>query len=177
MICAPDSVTSERLTGHRVGEDDIAYLLETDGDLRVQQWLYGKVQTPEQSRARMQRLLRMWTDDGFGFWIFRDQSSTNIGHAGLFRSPREPGEVEVGYVIKPAYWGRGFATEMTLLALRIGFEELRLERIIAIAQASNAPSRRVMEKCRMTFDAELASPDGVPGVRYALAASAYRAAC
>ena len=95
---------------------------------------------------------------GKGFWIFQDSDRCIVGHGGLFNSPREAGEVEVGYVIKPAYWGRGLATEITMAALKVGFESLDLQRIIAIAQPANAPSRRVMEKCGMIFETETLSP-------------------
>jgi RimJ/RimL family protein N-acetyltransferase len=166
---APARIETRRLVGHRVTADDLDYLLESDADIRIQRWLFGKVQTPEQSQARLDRWLRMWQEHGLGFWVFQDLDRAVVGHGGLFVSPRESGEVEVGYVVKPAYWNRGFATEITMAALRIGFESLDLRRIIGIALSINAPSRRVLEKCGMNFETELASPDGVAGVRYAIA--------
>ncbi len=116
----------------------------------------------------------MWQKDGRGFWVFRDFSHVIVGHGGLFNSPRETGEVEVGYVIKPQYWGRGLATEITMASLKIGFESLGLRRVIAIAQSTNASSRRVMEKCGMVFEAELPSPGGIAGVRYAITCDRWR---
>ncbi len=165
---APARVATRRLIGYRVTADDLDYLLESDGDIRIQRWLFGKVQTPEQSRARLDRWLQMWQEHGIGFWIFQNPGRAVVGHGGLFPSPRESGQVEVGYVVKPTYWGRGFATEITKASLRIGFESLGLRRVIGIAQSVNASSRRVMEKCGMIFEAELPSPDGVAGVRYAI---------
>jgi [ribosomal protein S5]-alanine N-acetyltransferase len=170
---APYVVTTSRLSARRVGHDDLPYIFEIDRDLRVQSTLFGQVQTEEQSRARLQRWVQMWDEHGFGFWLFTDGHGPPIGHGGLFPSPRDAGEVEVGYVIKPEHWGRGFATEMTKAALHVGFEHLRLERIIAIAQAANVASRRVMEKCGMKFEAEIPSPDGITGVRYAIAGPTY----
>ncbi|MGA2760035.1 MAG: GNAT family N-acetyltransferase [Candidatus Cybelea sp.] len=167
---APDTVVTPRLIGRRVTAAHLDYMLEVDGDSRIAQWLFGP-QGPEQSRARLVRWMAMWQETGLGFWIFEDSDRRLVGHGGLFNSPREEGEVEVGYVIKPAHWGRGLATEITLASLKIGFESLRLKRIIGIAQSANAPSRRVMEKCGMLFEAAFASPDGRPGVRYAIAKS------
>lgn len=110
--------------------------------------------------------MRHWDEAGFGFWIFQDPGGAIVGHGGLFRSPREEGEIEVGYVLKPDYWGHGFATEITQVSLDVGFG-LGLRRIIGIAQAANVASRRVMEKCGMILEAETASPDGINGARYA----------
>jgi RimJ/RimL family protein N-acetyltransferase len=174
-IAAPDTVQTGRLSGRRVTRGDLAYMLDVDGDIRIQQWLFGKVQTPDQSRARLDRWLLMWQETGLGFWIFHDSDRRRVGHGGLFNSPREAGEVEVGYVIKPAHWARGFATEITLASLKIGFESLGLKRIIGIAQSANAPSRRVMEKCGMGLETEFTSPDGRPGVRYAISNSMWPA--
>lgn len=171
---APATISTRRLLGSRVTANDLGYVLEVDADLRIQRWLYGAVQTAEQSRARLERWLRMWQKDGRGFWIFRNGSSTIVGHGGLFNSPREAGQVEVGYVIKPAYWGHGLATEITMASLKVGFETLRLQRVIGIAQSANARSRRVLEKCGMIFEAELPSPDGVAGVRYAITSEMWR---
>jgi ribosomal-protein-alanine N-acetyltransferase len=165
----PGTIDTPRLTGHRVSADHLDYLLEVDGDVRVAPWLFGAVQSPEQSRARLGRWIRMWEETGKGFWIFRDSDGCIVGHGGLFNSPREAAEVEVGYVIKPAYWGRGLATEITAASLEVGFKLLDLQRIIAIAQPANAPSRRVMEKCGMVFESEILSPNGAASVRYAIA--------
>ena len=168
---APPIVRTEHLTGRRVHEDDVKYVIEVDSDIRIQLWLFGKVQTEEESRERHVRWMQGWHDAGFGFWIFSDAAGAIVGHGGLFRSPREEGEIEVGYALKPDYWGHGFATEITRLSLKVGFEQVGLGRIIGIAQAANAASRRVMEKCGMVFEAEMPSPDGIDGVRYAIEAN------
>ena len=164
---APSVVKTQRLTGRRVQQDDLAYLIETDSDIRIQQWLFGEVQTQEQSRARHARWLHMWDESGLGFWIFSDAAGADVGHGGLFPSPREQGEIEVGYALKPRYWGRGFATEIAKVALEVGLQ-LGIRRIIGIAQASNLASRRVMENCGMVLESEIPSPDGITGVRYAI---------
>jgi len=165
---APSTVKTLRLTGRRVQDGDLEYVIETDSDVRIQRWLFGKVQTQQESRERHARWMQGWHDAGFGFWIFRDDAGTIVGHGGIFRSPREEGEIEVGYALRPAYWGQGFATEITRLSLKVGFEEVGARRIIGIAQATNAASRHVMEKCGMVFEAVLPSLEGVDGVRYAI---------
>jgi len=166
---APRSVKTPQLTGHAVRDDDVDYLIEVDGDPRIQRWLFGQVQTEQQARARHARWMQGWDETGTGFWVFNDAVGATVGHGGIFRSPRELGEIEVGYAIKPACWGRGFATEITRVSLAVGFA-IGLRRIIGIAQASNVASRRVMEKCGMVFEVETPSPDGINGVRYAITA-------
>jgi len=57
--------------------------------------------------------------------------------------------------------------------LDVGFEMLQLERIVAIAQPTNAASRRVMEKCGLIFDHEYHNADG-PSVLYAIEREQWR---
>ena len=59
---------------------------------------------------------------------------------------------EVGYVINPAYRGRGFAPEAVRRVLRFGFDVMGLHRITARYMMGNDASRRVMDKVGMTFE-------------------------
>lgn len=58
-------------------------------------------------------------------------------------------QVELGWVIDPAYAGRGIATEAVRALLRIAFEEVGLRRATALCFADNVASWRLMEKVGM----------------------------
>ena len=62
---------------------------------------------------------------------------------------------EVGYVINPDYRGNGFAGEALEAVLDFGFNVIGLHRIEARYMVGNNESRRVMEKCGMTFEGVL----------------------
>ena len=66
-----------------------------------------------------------------------------------------PDKVEVGWELHQEFWGRGLATEGGRAWVRHGFETVGLERIISVTMATNAASRRVMEKCGLRFQGEL----------------------
>ena len=57
-------------------------------------------------------------------------------------------EVELGYALLPAYWGRGCATAALKMAMEALFTQ-GFERIKAAAFEENTPSLRVMEKAGM----------------------------
>jgi len=85
------------------------------------------------------------------------ESGTLLGRIGLLHHedwPEDPENVEVGWLLDRAVWGRGLATEGALASLRYGFQDLRLERIISIAHPDNRASRRVMEKVGLVFSGE-----------------------
>ena len=90
---------------------------------------------------------------GYGIWgICRKEDGRLLGSCGL--EQREEGEdvyLELGYVLDPAFWGEGFASEAALLAIRFG-KELGLEQIWAKIETSNKRSRAVAERIGMTLE-------------------------
>ncbi|MBD1540616.1 GNAT family N-acetyltransferase [Arthrobacter sp. S13_S34] len=60
------------------------------------------------------------------------------------------GKGEIGYVIAPDYWGRGYATEASRSLLRFGMEELGLSEFTATCRPENVASSRVLEKVGMS---------------------------
>jgi RimJ/RimL family protein N-acetyltransferase len=62
---------------------------------------------------------------------------------------------EIGYVINPAYAGRGFAGEAAHAGLHLAFDELRLHRVIARIDARNSASARLASRLGMRQEAHL----------------------
>ncbi len=63
--------------------------------------------------------------------------------------------VEVGWRIRSAWWGNGYAPEAARAALAVAFDDLNLDEVISFTAVTNDKSRRVMEKIGLTHD-----PDG-----------------
>ena len=78
-----------------------------------------------------------------------------IGTCGFTAFHFESDSAEVGYVLNPAYWGRGIMQEALGRVLKFGFETLGLNRIEARYIEGNVRSRHVMEKAGMTFEGVL----------------------
>lgn len=64
-------------------------------------------------------------------------------------------EVEVGYVVKRALWREGYATEMATAMISLGFHALPVDSIVSFTYPDNTGSRRVMEKCGLTYEREI----------------------
>jgi RimJ/RimL family protein N-acetyltransferase len=58
-------------------------------------------------------------------------------------------EAEIGYILDPAYAGKGLATEIAAALLRICFQDLGVRRVTAGCFADNLASWRVLEKVGM----------------------------
>ncbi len=62
------------------------------------------------------------------------------------------GACEIGYGLGSKHWGKGYATEAVRRFLRHCFEDKGLETVRASFFTGNEASRRVMEKCGMSFE-------------------------
>jgi ribosomal-protein-alanine N-acetyltransferase len=86
-------------------------------------------------------------------WAVVDKAKSKmIGTCGLTSIDFVNNCAEVGYVLNPDYWGIGIATEALTKVMQFAFLELNAHRIEARYIIGNDRSRRVMEKCGMTFE-------------------------
>jgi len=101
---------------------------------------------------------------GWHLWpVIHRADATLIGFCGF--SDGFPPDVEIGWRLLPQYWGQGLATEAAQATLDYGFRTWNFSRVIAVAQAPNRASIRVMEKIGMTFDGTF-DDRGTEVVRY-----------
>jgi RimJ/RimL family protein N-acetyltransferase len=89
-----------------------------------------------------------------------------------YDDPQNCRTIELGYRLKPAFWGQGFATEGSKALIERGFQELGVDEVVATTMKNNIASRRVMEKAGLRFVEEFVDAR-FPGtteldVRYAL---------
>ena len=108
----------------------------------------------EEAKEGHARILRLWDERGFGPWAAVEKASGNwVGEVGLDYLPRWPGpdKIEVEWLLNRPFWGKGYATEAGQAGVQFGLGDLGLERIIAISDPDHAASRRIMEKCGLTY--------------------------
>ena len=86
-------------------------------------------------------------------WAIIDRDSRRmIGTCGFTKINAENRSGEIGYVLNPDFWGKGYAFEAASLVLDFGFEELRLHRIEARFMQGNENSLRLMRKLSMELE-------------------------
>jgi RimJ/RimL family protein N-acetyltransferase len=124
----------------------------------------------------VERQIALFAERGFCLWKLMprmpEDGGVLIGFCGLQPLPElrlETEQIEIGWWLARAWWGRGLATEAARAALRDGFERVGLQRIVAIAQPANTASIGIMQKLEMRFD-RMTQPRGIPVAMYARAA-------
>ncbi|GGD54240.1 GNAT family N-acetyltransferase [Muriicola marianensis] len=127
----------------------------------------GVITTPERIRNKIAEKQADYRKYGYGRWAtVLKEGDQFVGWSGLAYLP-EFDEVDVGYRFLPEFWGQGLATEATRAILTYAFNDLKLQRIVAIAMKENIASIRVMEKAGMQFEKNAPYfPDGEDLVWY-----------
>ncbi len=88
------------------------------------------------------------------FAIINKEESSLIGIMNLsINTSHDRGEL--AYWIGKPYWGKGFGTEAAKELVKLGFDELHLNRIFAASFTSNPGSWRIMEKIGMKYEGTL----------------------
>lgn len=173
-------VRTERLLLRRLTDADRDAFAEMNADPVVMATI-GAPMTRRQSDAFLDRIDATWEACGYGLWCV-DRDGECLGFTGL-SAPWFREGVEVGWRIRSAHWGRGYAPEAARAALAFGFDRLGLDEIISFTAVTNARSRRVMDKIGLVRDPGAdfehpSLPDGHPlraHVLYRLDLAGYRA--
>lgn len=84
--------------------------------------------------------------------VILKEENRMIGTCGFSSVDTAHNVAEIGYVLNPAYRGKGLMPEAVRCVMRFGFRILQLHRIEARYMIGNDASRHVMDKVGMTFE-------------------------
>ena len=142
---------TERMVLRRFTAADVDHLVDLDSDPEVMRFLTGGTPTPREviQNDILPAFLRSYERlPGFGVWAAIEKASGEF--LGWFsfqpKDAARPNDVALGYRLRRAVWGRGYATEGARALIRKGFTELGVQRVFATTYQDNLASRRVMEK-------------------------------
>ena len=163
-----------RLVLRAFGQEDVVPYHALFNDPEVTRYLpmQGEPVSMERIERAIERGREHWAACGYGIWAVEDAAtSALIGQCGLQHLDDE-GEVEVLYALSRASWGRGLATEAAGAAVKFGFDEVGLRRIVAYVVAANTASAGVIRKLGMELEAVDVDIFGLRCDRYAIATPA-----
>lgn len=138
---------------------------------------FSSLQTRAESDKGADFLAGQFARTPYGPWAVEVPGETAFaGFVGPWETPpdvRPHGDVEIGWRLARAFWGRGYATEAARASLDFVFRERHLDEIVAFVVPANAASRAVMERIGLREDPAAAFdhprvPEGHPQRRHLL---------
>ncbi len=116
-------------------------------DPDVMRYVYSR----EYALPRQRELIKDWEEFGFGFYtLFSKETGELVGRAGVFISNDPIPAIELGYSFAKQFWGKGFATEVSVRLLHFAFDTLGAEFVTASIKPANTGSINVAMKLGMT---------------------------
>ena len=99
-----------------------------------------------------------------GYGIIVKGTDTIIGSVDFPRR-YEDDVLEIGYILHPDYWGRGYVPEAARALIDLGFKDLGLHKIELVCFSHNLQSQRVAEKLGFTLEARIRDRKDAQGNR------------
>jgi RimJ/RimL family protein N-acetyltransferase len=137
-------VETDRLLLRPFTDEDVEALHAMWSDPEVGPWVGGTHTDPSESVEELAEHLRHQQRHGFGFWAVEERATGRlVGEVGLMLFENRGPEIETGWCFVRETWGRGYAREAAARWLELGFDELGLDRVIAVILPENERSIRL----------------------------------
>jgi [ribosomal protein S5]-alanine N-acetyltransferase len=145
-------ITTPRLLLRPFTADDHAAIHAVYADPEVMRFVgHGAHRRPADTTTALRGYADALAARGYGFVAVVERATGDvIGDAGLHPLGGRGPDIELGYTLARAKWGRGYATELARALAEHAFATLDVPRVAAQVEPGNAASRRVLEKLGMT---------------------------
>jgi RimJ/RimL family protein N-acetyltransferase len=145
-------IQSERLGLRNWKEEDEQPFAQMCADPEVMKH-FSKPLTEEESKALIGRLQTHFDKHGYCYFAVDIlETSEFIGFIGLVNQTWESDFtpcVDIGWRLKRAAWGKGYASEGAKACLEAAFTKFNINEVLAFATDTNIASQKVMEKIGM----------------------------
>jgi [ribosomal protein S5]-alanine N-acetyltransferase len=150
---SPVFLHTNRLILRPLGIDDVSNLFALDSNPEVMRFLGNHpIESIEQVYIYLENIMQQYTQNGIGRWaVIEKESDLFVGWAGLkFNAAPINGQnfiYDMGYRLKPEFWGKGYATECTVAWIEYAKDYLNLKELYSITHVENVASQNVLQKC------------------------------
>jgi RimJ/RimL family protein N-acetyltransferase len=141
------TLETDRLTLRMLRVSDFVAYAEMCADPEVCRYIGdGQPLVRPMAWRNLAMMIGHWSLRGYGLWAAEERSSgALVGRIGFWNPEGWPG-FEIGWMLRRAFWGRGYATEGALIALKFAFTQLDQPQVISLIHPENAASIRVAQR-------------------------------
>lgn len=134
---------------------------------QVMKYITGKALTQTEAELRFQKALQLTEEDPVaGFLVVMNNLNSEFIGVGKLVLMAE-NQYEIGYMLLPEYWGKGFASEIVWCMVNFAKRAQTADELIGIVDPENPASIRVLTKFRFELY-ETGLIDGLPAAYYKL---------
>jgi RimJ/RimL family protein N-acetyltransferase len=145
---------TDRLILRKLSTNDAEFILELLNDPSFLRFIGDKgVRTLADAREYiLQGPVASYEQHGFGLYLTAlKDGAMPIGICGLLK--RESlADVDIGFAFLPRFWSNGYALESASAVKAFGLDTLGLKRIVAITNADNEASIKLLEKLGLQYE-------------------------
>lgn len=178
-----EAIETERLLIQKLDSEKMNQIFELNNDAEIRKIL-GITNDEEFNRQKKihQEGYESYNKKMLNFQIVEKQSNTIIGNCGFHTWNPQHHRAEIGYALNSdEFKNKGFMKETVKKIIEFGFEEMQLNRIEALIDENNIPSKKLLEHFGFTREGNLRGHylvDGIfeDSVLYSLLKSEYKTA-
>ena len=112
--------------------------------------------TLEETKGLLDKYIGNYTREDYYRWAVIDKESGEcIGQIAYFLVDSKNHFAEIEYCIGAQFQRKGYATEAAKAVIAFGFDKMNLHKVQICCKTINEPSRKVIEKCGLTFEGTL----------------------
>jgi RimJ/RimL family protein N-acetyltransferase len=158
---------TERLRLRRLSVNDAEFVLRLLNEPSFIENIGDRgVRTIEDARAYvLQGPVASYEKFGFGLLLVEEkESGVPIGICGLLKRDVFD-DVDIGYALLPEFWSQGYALESASAVMSYARETLGAKRVLAVVNADNLSSIRLLEKMGFHYEKMVRLSDDVPEIK------------
>jgi Acetyltransferases, including N-acetylases of ribosomal proteins len=113
----------------------------------VMRYISGKGLTIGQAQAKFLSILQQGlAEESLGYFKVSKEDGVLIGDCKLVQYKLDPSILEIGYILKPEYWGKGYGAMIGREMLALADEVAPSKDIIGLIDPDNKASKKLLEK-------------------------------
>lgn len=144
------TIETERLLLREVSVADAPDMHVLRTDERIMLFLNrGPDKSLEETITKIKQIQQLQENNDALLWgiTLKGNPATIIGTAGYWHIRPEHYRAEIGYILHPEHWKKGYMKETLQEVISYGFEIMKLHSIDANINPDNRPSAAVLESC------------------------------
>jgi RimJ/RimL family protein N-acetyltransferase len=155
------TLETKRLIMRQFQEDDATGMYELNSDPEVIRYTGDDAFASIDAARMFISQYDAYAKNGCGrLTVLLKETMEYAGWCGLNFDP-DSSETDLGFRLVKKFWNKGYATEAAQRSIELGFEHLRLSRIIGRAMQENVASINVLKKVGMTFEKKFEAHGGI----------------